>query len=169
MGEKKEKKKKVEKFFLLFFYLMPFLCVAGYYLGYIVLFRVMAIPIALMIFLQLFMRFKTKDLRTLGVLSILLVIISVQIGYFITDNLLDNFCMASYLIMLYGIIENIYKIIKDKITLGFLLFVYSLFMSLPINSHIVTTFSGEDAIMTEDAEVYNKEADLHSNLIKYNE
>lgn len=169
MGEKKEKKKKVEKFFLLFFYLMPFLCVAGYYLGYIVLFRVMAIPIALMIFLQLFMRFKTKDLRTLGVLSTLLVIISVQIGYFITDNLLDSFCMASYLIMLYGIIENIYKIIKDKITLGFLLFVYSLFMSLPINSQIVTTFSGEDAIMTEDAEVYNKEADLHSNFIKYNE
>ena len=133
-------------------------------MGYLTLFRIVAIPIALMFVWGLYERFKTKDLRTLGVLSTLIAVICVQIGYFMTGNLLDSLCMGCYLMMFYGAIETIYRIIRSKETFGIiLLFTFSLFTSLPANSQIVTRFSGEDALQTEDSEVYVEEVDLYSN------
>ena len=133
-------------------------------MGYLTLFRIAAIPIALMFVWGLYERFKTKDLRTMGILSTLIAIISVQIGYFMTGNLLDSFCMGCYLMIFCGAIETIYNIIRNKETLGIiLLLIFSLFTSLRVNSQIVTRFSGEDALQTEDSEVYVEEVDLYSN------
>lgn len=162
----KENKNKFSGFSILVItlYLLPCLLIIAYYMGYLTLFRIVAIPIALMFVWGLYERFKTKDLRTLGVLSSLIAVICVQIGYFMTGNLLDSLCMGCYLMMFYGAIETIYRIIRSKETFGIiLLFTFSLFTSLPANSQIVTRFSGEDALQTEDSEVYVEEVDLYSN------
>lgn len=162
----KENKNKFSGFSILVItlYLLPCLLIIAYYMGYLTLFRIVAIPIALMFVWGLYERFKTKDLRTLGVLSTLIAVICVQIGYFMTGNLLDSLCMGCYLMMFYGAIETIYRIIRSKETFGIiLLFTFSLFTSLPANSQIVTRFSGEDALQTEDSEVYVEEVDLYSN------
>ena len=162
----KENKYKFSGFsiFVMILYLLPCLLIIAYYMGYLTLFRIVAIPIALMFVWGLYERFKTKDLRTLGVLSTLIAVICVQIGYFMTGNLLDSLCMGCYLMMFYGAIETIYRIIRSKETFGIiLLFTFSLFTSLPANSQIVTRFSGEDALQTEDSEVYVEEVDLYSN------
>lgn len=98
-------------------YLLPCLLIIAYYMGYLTLFRIASIPIALMFVWGLYERFKTKDLRILGILSTLIAVICVQIGYFMTGNLLDSFCMGCYLMMFYGALETIYNIIKSKETL----------------------------------------------------
>ncbi len=162
----KENKNKFSGFSILVItlYLLPCLLIIAYYMGYLTLFRIAAIPIALMFVWGLYERFKTKDLRTLGILSTLIAVICVQIGYFMTGNLLDSLCMGCYLMMFYGAIETIYRIIRSKEAFGIiLLFTFSLLTSLPANSQIVTRFSGEDALQTEDSEVYVEEVDLYSN------
>lgn len=104
-----------------------------------------------------------NDLRTLGILS-LIVVICVQIGYFMTGNLLDGFCIGCYLMMLGGALETIYNMIKGKRTLGILLLLVSFsLIAFPVKSQIVTTFSGENALQTEEAEVYVEEVELYSN------
>ena len=150
--------------FVITLYLLPCLLIIAYYMEYLTIFRIAAIPIALMFVWGLYERFKTKDLRTFGVLSTLIAVICMQIGYFMTDNLLDSLCMGCYLIMFYGAIETIYRIIRSKETFGtILLFTFSLLSSLQAHSQIVTRFSGEDALQTEDSEVYVEEVDLYSN------
>lgn len=163
----KENKNKFSGFSIsvITLYLLPCILIIAYYMGYLTLFRIVAIPIALMFAWGLYERFKTKDLRTLGILSILIAVICAQIGYFMTGSLLDGLCMGCYLMMFYGAIETIYRIIRSKESFCFLLlFTISLSLtSLPVNSQIVTRFSGENALKTEDSEVYVEEVDLYSN------
>jgi hypothetical protein len=162
--EKENKKINGFSILVIILYLLPCFLIVAYYRGYLTLFRIASIPIAVMFVWGLYERFKTKNLRTLGILSTLIAVICVQIGYFMTGHLLDSFCMGCYLMMFYGALETIYNIIKNKETLGILLLLISFFLtSLPANSQIITTFSGEDALQTEETEVYVEEVDLYSN------
>ena len=119
----KDNKNKFSGFSILVItlYLLPCLVIIAYYMGYLTFFRIAAIPIELMFVWGLYERFKTKDLRTLGLLSTLIAVICVQIGYFMTGNLLDSLCMGCYLMMFYGAIETIYRIIRSKESFGIIL------------------------------------------------
>lgn len=90
------------------------LIIVGYYLEYVTIFRVLAIPLGLMVMVTLYIRLKNREFRLMGILSLLTTIISIQIGYLMTGNIVDGTCMSCHLMLYYGSIESIYNEIKDK-------------------------------------------------------
>ena len=90
------------------------LIIVGYYLGYVTIFRVLAIPLGLMVIVSLCVRLMYRESRLMGILSLLITIISIQVGYLMTGNIVDGACMSCHLMLYYGSIESIYDIVKNN-------------------------------------------------------
>jgi hypothetical protein len=114
MEKNKGKFKKIETFdvVVLLLYVLPLIFVAGYYLGYVTAFRIVALIIGLMFLWSVYERLKNRDLRTMGILSLVIFLICAQLGFLITNSIIDGVCMGCYLAMAFGAIESIYHKIK---------------------------------------------------------
>ena len=166
MDKEKVRKNRYKNWFTIVFYLYPLIMIGFYYLGWITLFRICAIPIIIIFVVNIYGKYRYAN-WLLVILQLIFFLVFSEIGYIVTKKVLDGICMGCYVSIIIGAIESFIKKIREKNMSSFntilALFVFAWSLAMPVNSQIVTKFSGEDALLDEDTEVYVEEVDLYSN------
>ena len=114
--EKKQEEKGID-WFLVSIYIVPYIFLGTYFIGWITIFRISAIIILIAMILNSVYEIKNGFLTT-GIFHLIVLLVFMEIGYLIMDNYLDGICMGMYVGLIASQIETLVKhffFIKGKL------------------------------------------------------
>ena len=82
--------------------------IGAYYIEWETLFYIGVIPILILCLINIYWKFKHVNFLS-GLLPIIYFVIFTEIGYLITNNIIDGVCMGSYVSLIFGAIESLVR------------------------------------------------------------
>ena len=105
--EKKQEEKGIN-WFLVSVYIVPYIFLGTYFVGWITIFRISALIIFIAMFFNSVYEIKSSFIST-GIFHLVVILIFMEIGYLIMDNFFDGICMGMYVGVIVGQLETLVK------------------------------------------------------------